>query len=184
MTDRAGRSTPGVGPAQDVDRPAEDLVARQLGRAALHDPLTDLANRRALQDALRTATPDDVVLSAELVRVAPPEARSIPHCDELVLLTIGARLRDVLGADDLAARVDHSDLAVLLRDVHRDLDQRVAAIRAELDRPVEVDGVLVEVGAAIGTARLQGDDDLDAVVQRARQRARGGPRGWLEPDDG
>jgi GGDEF domain-containing protein len=181
MMNREGRLPPGGGPAHDVDLPAEGLVANQLGRAALHDPLTDLANRRGLQDAVRAAAPGDVLLHAELVRIEPPAARKIPHCDEMVLLTIGVRLRDVIRTGDLPARVGPSDLAVLLHEPHDDVDQRVAAVRAELDRPVEVDGVLVEMGAAIGTAVLEGDDDLDEVVQRARQRMHDGPNGWARP---
>jgi diguanylate cyclase len=175
MTHRPGARTSSEDPIGYVDRSSNDPVAQQLGREALHDPLTDLANRRAFEDAVRTAPTGDVVLSAELLRVEPAEAATIPHFDEMVLLTVGARLRAAIGPHDLAARIGPSDLTVLLHDVSDDdLDQRVAAISAELLRPVEVDGLLVQIGATIGTTRLHGDDDPDDVLGRARQNVHRG----------
>jgi diguanylate cyclase len=168
MTNRGGGRTPGDPPAGQAHL-LDDLVAQQLGREARHDPLTDLANRRAFQDAIRTAAPGEVVLAAELLRVEPPGAADVPHLDEMVLLTVGARLQAAIRPGDVAARIGHSDLALLLRDTSEDLEARVAMIRAELERPVEVDGILVEVGATLGTTTVQVDDDPDHVLQRARQ---------------
>jgi diguanylate cyclase (GGDEF)-like protein len=153
---------------RDVTAEVESTDA--LRREARRDPLTDLPNRRAFDEAVQAAGSGDVVLLVDLERFKPVNDRYGHHIGDMVLLTLGARLRVGVRAGDLAARVGGDEFAVLLRRVHDDeLSELAERVRALLERPIEAEGVLIQVGASIGTTRVRAGEDPSDTMRRVDQ---------------
>jgi diguanylate cyclase (GGDEF)-like protein len=139
------------------------------------DPLTGLANRRALDARI-----------AELVRPSPSSARfkvALLDLDgfkpvndryghafgDKLLCSVAERLRSSLGAEGLAVRQGGDEFAVLIAP-GSDLDAAQIAdqILIALVRPHLIEGVSVTVGASIGVAQWPEDgDNADALLGHA-----------------
>jgi diguanylate cyclase (GGDEF)-like protein len=149
------------------DVTAEVESADALRREARRDPLTDLPNRRAFDEAVESAGSGDVVLLVDLERFKPVNDRYGHHVGDTVLLTLGVRLRVGVRAGDLAARVGGDEFAVLLRRVQDDeVGELAERVRALLERPIEAEGVLIQVGASIGTTRVRAGEDPSGTMRR------------------
>jgi diguanylate cyclase len=167
--------------------------ARQLAtrnaHAALHDPLTGVANRRHL---LERGTLDDdglialVVLDLDLFREIN---EALGHlAGDRVLAEVARRLERAIGAHDLVARLGGDEFAALLvgLDSAEAAQQRASDLLATLDAPIDLDGLRVRVEASAGVAVALGlspADEGDLVVELLRradiamyQAKRGGPR--------
>ncbi|MCU4654034.1 GGDEF domain-containing protein [Roseibacterium sp. SDUM158016] len=157
-------------------------------RQALTDPLTGLANRRAMD--------------AELSRLlADPEARlSLLHIDldffkqvndtrghaagDRVLLAVADVLREEMRRMDLAARVGGDEFLVILRETVASDALAAAAARLirRIETPVAFEGALCRVSASIGIATTDAYDhrptadrliaDTDAALYRAKEAGR------------
>jgi diguanylate cyclase (GGDEF)-like protein len=144
--------------------------ADALRREARRDPLTDLPNRRAFGEAIVTAGSSDVIVLVDLDGFKPVNDRYGHHVGDMVLLTLGARLRVGVRSGDLAARVGGDEFAVLLRRVHDEqVGELAGRIRSVLERPVEIEGVLLQVGASVGATRVRASDDPGEIMRRADQ---------------
>jgi diguanylate cyclase (GGDEF)-like protein len=153
---------------RDVTEEVEHADA--LRREARRDPLTDLPNRRAFSEAIVGAGTSDMVVLVDLDRFKPVNDHYGHHVGDMVLLTLGARLRVGIRAGDIAARVGGDEFAVLSRRVHDDeAAELVERIRTVLERPVEIEGILLQVGASIGVTRIQASDDPTEIIRRADQ---------------
>ena len=88
----------------------------------------------------------------------------------MLLCEVAERLAEVLRPSDTLARLGGDEFAILLRDLpHRGAIAEVTTrIRAALERPFELCGVAVELGASIGVA-LHPDhgSDLTTLLRRA-----------------
>ena len=164
---------------------AEDALAY----LALHDPLTDLPNRRLFDDRLARAL-DAATGSGEGVAVLLLDLDrfkvvndSLGHAagDEL-LVAAGRRLTRVLRRRDTLARFGGDEFVVLLDGVGSEAEavatgeRLVGALRA----PFRVSGQEVYVGGSVGVACHDGVGDhhdlvrqADAALHRAKAAGRG-----------
>ena len=90
------------------------------------------------------------------------------HYDDLLLKQVAARFSDTLRAEDSVARLGGDEFAVLLTDTNRD-DAQAAAARLihALERPFNVQDILLDVEASIGTALAGPGADVETVLRHA-----------------
>lgn len=146
------------------------------------DPLTGLANRalflRQVEQALVSAKRDDyfaAVLLIDLDRFKEiNEARGLAIGDAL-LRSVADRLGQTLHRDDLLARLDSDEFAVLLPRLHvpREKAGREALavaekLRAALRCAIEMEGEFIHVDASIGIAMLP-DTPQETAIDVLRQ---------------
>ena len=142
--------------------------------AALHDALTDNANRTAfeigLDDAITHPERETLaVIVLDLNQFKEVNDTLGHHVGDQVLVEFSRRVRSVLRDDDLLARFGGDEFAILLRRSSSDEVQAVAdAILTESYQPLELDGCDAVVTASMGVSFV-GDDDHDAsgVLRRA-----------------
>ncbi len=154
----------------------ERALKRDLAYRASHDEMTGLANSRAWREE---------VLAEGERRRPPGEGLGVIFIDldnfkqindtyghpvgDQVLAEVAERIRSVLRAGDVAARVGGDEFAVLLRGLSsvedaRAVAQRLAEVLAE---PATVESMRAECQASIGLAYTQGPDDVTALVRHA-----------------
>ncbi|MEV0733414.1 GGDEF domain-containing protein [Polymorphospora sp. NPDC050346] len=127
--------------------------ARHLTRLAYTDPLTGLANRRALLDLLDDDTRRGQ-LALGLVDLDGFKAVNDTHghdIGDLVITACAHRLRTAVPDAAQVARLGGDEFAVLV-DAGADVDECAALLLAALTAPLAVDDVDIAVGASIGWA--------------------------------
>jgi len=179
-------------------QPAAQVVARDvtdsrraeadLAHRALHDPLTELANRELLLDRLNHALArgERTGRRVALLFIDLDGFKEINDCfghtagDE-VLVKVSARLAQATRAGDTIARYGGDEFLVLCEELSGDdeIEAIVARVLASLDAPFDLAGTDVAVSASIGTATAHGGraDDLireaDEAMYRIKQQRRG-----------
>jgi diguanylate cyclase (GGDEF)-like protein/PAS domain S-box-containing protein len=166
-----------------------------LRREALEDPLTGLANRRALHRELtpllgdgepttpavapgaddgppREAPEDDqpswAVLYIDLDNFKTINDEYGHRIGDAVLVAVGRRLAGVTRDADLIARVGGDEFVVVLRIT--DADEVTAArsrVRRSLARPLRIEGQALKLSASVGYALPRRDDSAIALLDRA-----------------
>src|SRR5262249_41882240 len=128
---------------------------------ALHDPLTDLANRASFTDALER----EMAASGELGQVAVlivalddfreiNETLGHDHGDD-VLREVATRLRDLCPSGWVPARLDGDEFAILLpaaRGVGAAARTAEMVVHVFEEEPFHVAGLVIELGVRIGVA--------------------------------
>lgn len=155
-------------------------AARQRARA-LTDPLTGLANRPALLEAIDAAEVGAVLLLVDLDRFKPVNDTWGHPVGDAVLTQVGERLRNSVPSGAVAARIGGDEFAVLTTPagVHLLAEQLVRRLRA----PYDVDGREIQLSASIGAGRLQADGGATELLRSADEalyRAKGGGRNRAE----
>lgn len=160
---------------QDVNQQlAESRV--QLARAAERDPLTDLVNRRgflaqleARMGTARGGGPPFALLFLDLDGFKPVNDTYGHRAGDLVLQAVADALRAGLRGVDVAARLGGDEFAALVQTAEPGALERLGArLLANVERPVDVDGVEVRVSASLGVVVCDGSDgSADAVLERA-----------------
>jgi diguanylate cyclase len=148
-----------------------------LEHRALHDPLTDLANRSLffdrLRQALHAARRDASQVALVMLDVDGFKAinDSLGHATgDAVLREVGSRLRLGLRATDSAARLGGDEFAWILPRVssRRSVEAMVRKRLAVAQEPVNLDGQTIEVGLSAGIALYPDDgQDPDTLMRRA-----------------
>ncbi|GIL28352.1 putative bifunctional diguanylate cyclase/phosphodiesterase [Actinocatenispora comari] len=153
-------------------------VAAERDRESRHDPLTGLANRKALQERIEDdiarrdgdARPGPLLLVLDLDRFKEVNDALGHGVGDRLLVEAGRRLRARLPEDVLVARLGGDEFAVV-RTAVGDLDtahafaERVAAV---LSGPVHLDGMPLEVASSIGVAVYpRHGTDFDELLQHA-----------------
>lgn len=137
------------------------------------DPLTGLANRRGIDRALgrALARPGAItgVLYVDLDDFKGVNDRHGHRCGDQALVTIAARLLDGLPADACAGRMGGDELVVVLPALEDAslATELAAAIRTDLARPIDVDGLdsPLRVTVSIGVAAIDNDCVDHACVE-------------------
>jgi len=147
---------------------------------ANHDPLTGLPNRRLLDDrigqalgmAQRSGQHVGVML-IDLDRFKVINDTQGHEAGDRVLQEVSRRLRTTVRQVDTVARQGGDEFVVILPELRRANDaERVAGkILQQLDRPVMIDGVAVNVGASIGVSVYPGDGAEPEVLLKAADAA-------------
>jgi diguanylate cyclase (GGDEF)-like protein len=167
---------------------------RQIAHLALHDPLTDLPNRAALNQKLDALFKQDggqgsqfAALCLDLDRFKEVNDLFGHNVGDLVLCAVAKRL-SALSADAFIARVGGDEFMVLA-----EADASSAAVLADriiaaLSEDVEIDGARIRTGTSVGVAVFPADGDsagalmnnADAALYRAKADGRATAR-FFEP---
>jgi diguanylate cyclase (GGDEF)-like protein len=164
-----------------------ELVAmRDDARAeALHDPLTDLANRRALMAWLdkrvngRRAGDRVGLLLVDLDGFKQVNTLHGHHGGDVALTAAAQALRSAARDTDLVARLGGDEFAIVVEDatpssLHAVADRALLAVSAASER-LELDGIAL--GASIGLALLPDDAaTADALLMSADTALRAAKR--------
>ena len=144
---------------------------------ALHDQLTNLPNRRALQEYLEHCF--DLAPSSEhRVAVLHVDLDRFKQINDLMghaagdeILRHAARaMQQQIGADDLTARVGGDEFVIVLRQAGTDAQVECIANRIieAVSQPIEIWGDFVHVGASVGIAFLMaGETDPARILSNA-----------------
>jgi diguanylate cyclase len=144
---------------------------------ALHDPLTDLANRDLFFDRLRqslhAARREDGQFALVMLDVDGFKAINDVYGHSVgddVLSELGVRVGSGLRATDTAARIGGDEFAWILprvpsrESVHRTVEKRLAAAQ----QPLVVHGHKLHVGISAGIAMYPADGhDVDTLMRHA-----------------
>jgi diguanylate cyclase (GGDEF)-like protein len=172
----------------------------QLGRMALHDPLTGLPNRTLLEDRLAMAVAGQgrsgsvlAVLFCDLDRFKLVNDSLGHESGDAVLLVIAERLQRAVRGTDTVSRLGGDEFVVLCPDLkgEDELVEVVERLLAILAEPMEVAGHEVVVSGSVGVSLVQAGSaptsladlvrEADAAMYRAKANGR---NGWarLEPE--
>lgn len=142
-----------------------------LKRMAWYDPVTKLPNRNLFQqrlrdalDSARTSRHGIMVLFIDLDNFKLVNDTLGHDAGDVLLITIGERLRNLLREGDSVCRMGGDEFVILLHPAERP-DAQAVAIRAleTISHAVAVYEQQVYVGASIGIAAYP-DDGLDAIA--------------------
>jgi diguanylate cyclase (GGDEF)-like protein len=134
-------------------------ASRQLQVLATTDELTGLANRRQLYlaaDELLTSRADaDHALLLLDLNAFKEVNDSLGHpVGDALLVRLGARLSSALPEDAVLARLGGDEFAILLPNAGSTAPEAAAQdVRAALKAPFSVQGVRLQIGASVGSAR-------------------------------
>ena len=140
---------------------------------ATTDPLTGLANRRALTAEVHTRLADSgrsrALLLLDLDKFKEVNDSLGHHVGDLLLVQVGARLREHLRVGDLLVRLGGDEFAVLLEDAGHEQASVVAGkLRAALAEPFTLDDMALHSAVSIGIALFPDDGpDLSTLLRKA-----------------
>jgi diguanylate cyclase (GGDEF)-like protein len=162
--------------ARSIDQMRNAVSEREdrILRLAYQDALTGLANRPRLMDRLeqlialarRSDQPVSVLLM-DLDRFKYVNDALGHQKGDVVLQEVARRLTMLLRDSDTVARLGGDEFAALLPRTASAEAQKVASkVAAALDRPIEIEGQNVDVGASIGIATFPEHGDDAATLLR------------------
>lgn len=148
------------------------LMRRQLHSQAMTDPLTGLANRRALAEAtariLATPGANPALILIDLDHFKPVNDHHGHAAGDALLVQIARRLTRQIGPEMTVARLGGDEFAVLVPDEGAEaLHGRANALLGALAAPFTIDGQQISIGASAGLARAPGDGQTLAKLLRA-----------------
>ena len=160
-----------------VERRARNMSQAELAHIAMHDKLTELANRHSFAEALEQecARLGDGrhgfgLLLVDLDRFKPVNDTLGHPMGDVILQKVAARLRLAARRSDLVARIGGDEFAIIARGgVSRIEIAGIAARIVEiLSRPFVVNGNVVELGGSVGFSMAPGDGtDAETLPQYA-----------------
>ncbi|GIE21671.1 putative bifunctional diguanylate cyclase/phosphodiesterase [Winogradskya humida] len=157
---------------QEVERQLRERED-ELQRLALHDPLTGLANRTALEARLGAALGHDDrigLLLIDLNGFKPINDVYGHDSGDLVLTEFSRLLRDAVRTDDVVARIGGDEFVVLLSDVPDEPHAMVVAQRilaSAAATPVRVGEDTLPIRASIGVTIARPGDTAKELQRRA-----------------
>jgi diguanylate cyclase (GGDEF)-like protein/PAS domain S-box-containing protein len=158
----------------------------QVRREASEDPLTGVANRRALHrhlDPLLIEQATDVESEEpaggessaawSLLFVDLDDFKRVNDCHghgvgDQVLVTVARRLSRITRDADLVCRLGGDEFVLLLQTAaSEDVDRAKERVRRSLAQPVRVAGFSLRISASIGSAVPRRDDSAEVLLDRA-----------------
>lgn len=136
-----------------------------------HDSLTRIPNRSAVYDALTEAIHDQrtqtAVMFIDLNGFKSINDQLGHAAGDATLLAIAARLKTLATPRIFVARLGGDEFVLIVRGHGRsELDQIARTVVEVVTTPIELDGEEVRVGASIGIAEHNGEDE-SALLNRA-----------------
>jgi diguanylate cyclase len=163
-------------------------LQHDMQQLAQTDPLTGLANRRALFDALTEAMrlPEAQsrpgVAMLDLDRFKPVNDRFGHAAGDQLLVEVAQRLKRVCRNEAMVARLGGDEFAILIRRnaTAERLDAISTALLASLAEPIRLDEGVAVIGASIGSAIRHTETTLpsmllaeaDAALYAAKERSK------------
>lgn len=153
-------------------RLSADRLLDQLEAQAQIDMLTGLANRRTLERTLDARLQDPsrpgAVLILDLDRFKDVNDSLGHHFGDELLRTIAERLTAEIRGSDLAARLGGDEFAVIIDDFAKGeaLATRLDHLVARLGRPLDLDGITIDVGVSLGAAQWPADSLTSSELLR------------------
>jgi diguanylate cyclase (GGDEF)-like protein len=156
-----------------VERHAAQEVMR---RAAVHDPLTGLPNRRLLLDRLAQALarrrPDEARICVMFVDLDDFKRVNDDHGHQIgdeVLVAVARRLEEVVRIGDTVGRLAGDEFVVVCEDIGSPAAKALAhRVTSALSRPFDVAGRTVRLAVSVGmTTPAHGVDDAEEVLVQA-----------------
>ncbi|WP_370872133.1 putative bifunctional diguanylate cyclase/phosphodiesterase [Spirilliplanes yamanashiensis] len=152
-----------------------EQIAEENAHAATHDPLTGLANRRALLDrveqvlAARAGEGITALLLIDLNHFKEVNDTLGHATGDTVLRHVARRLAGAAREHEMVARLGGDEFAVLLTRLSAPAmaSHRADALLAALDPIIEVDGMRLTVEASGGIALAPGTGGQDELLRRA-----------------
>ncbi|WP_249010015.1 bifunctional diguanylate cyclase/phosphodiesterase [Conexibacter sp. DBS9H8] len=151
--------------------------ATELQRLATTDGLTGLANREAFAAQVTeaiAANPPGAGLALSLIdldRFKEINDTLGHHYGDQLLREIAQRLEDCAGPDGVVARLGGDEFVILTHDDSGDPEGALRFAEQLLDcvrQPMEVDEIVMSVGASIGIARFPADgQEMNELMRRA-----------------
>ena len=165
--------------------------AERIRHLAFHDVLTDLPNRSFLLDYLdgliRKVEPENrgvVVMFLDLDRFKLVNDTFGHDMGDAVLAVVAERLRTVVRQSDVVARLGGDEFVIVLdrQCGRREVGQIANRIIANLNEPIEWNGMTARIGTSIGVAEFPTDGlrsiDLlgsaDKAMYASKQNGRNG----------
>ena len=176
----------------------ENVSLLDAQRQALQDDLTGLANRRMFQRRLTAATEAAgrsgekvAVLLIDLDRFKDVNDSLGHHVGDDLLRTVARRLTGVLRGDETVARLGGDEFSIIVTGT-AEIDAATAVatrVLEELERPVMLEGMWLDVGASIGVAVFPEHGEAPSELLRAADIAMyqakesgGGDHAVFDPD--
>lgn len=162
--------------AQVVDLTEHRALEQELRAAAIQDPLTGLANRRALIDQLAAAQRRRERDGSELglLYMDLDDFKTINDtfghdAGDRLLIAAGHRLRAATRDSDLVCRIGGDEFVVLCTPIDGEAGLREVVDRLANQPPLAVTlgAVEIEVRESIGAVLVGPDEDIDAALRRA-----------------
>jgi len=154
-------------------------------RAAEHDPLTDLVNRRGLDRATTELRQRLHETDVHLCLVDLDDFKQINDTrghavGDALLVDVADRLRAAVGSDGVVSRTGGDEFIVVLGTSSLDEDGPGGRLLAALDAPFDTGGVPSPVSASVGIAALPAGVplatalvDADVAMYAAKQAGKG-----------
>jgi diguanylate cyclase (GGDEF)-like protein len=194
---RTGRRPAAAALEADIVRLREELgraleLHDQLRHQALHDPLTNLANRALFTDRAEHAlSARDSTRRVAILFVDLDDFKSVNDAfghlaGDTLLVAAAERLRSCVRPEDTVARHGGDEFVVLVDDARQPAEVTGIAERivAEMNRWFEAPGTELVINASVGVAfGIPGKDAADDVLQRAdaaMYRAKAGGKNRFE----
>lgn len=165
-----------IADSQSTLKARVDEATAQLAHLALHDALTGLPNRRAFEEALdeamvlsRRAGDRDALCFIDLDRFKVVNDTAGHAAGDELLRLVGQLLRAHVRASDQIYRIGGDEFVLILRACEQEEARRIAENlrQAIADLEFEWQGERFSIGASIGLARIQGDDNSAADILAA-----------------
>ena len=149
---------------------------QEIEHQALHDSLTGLPNRALFRDrveqallAAKRTRRGVAVMLIDLDRFKEINDTLGHQNGDVLLQDLGARLRSVLRDSDTVARLGGDEFGIVLpKAAGARVAQTAHRVSAALDKPFELGGLSLRVGASIGVSLFPKDgDDVDSLLKHA-----------------
>lgn len=145
--------------------------------AAMHDPLTGVANRRQFEQRLDNLVNDDkpnhVLLMLDLDRFKPINDLHGHAAGDALLIEISNGLASIVGSKDTVARLGGDEFAILLKSTNAQVAEAVATRALDFVAKFRLnwEGNRLSVGTSIGMVAIDAPGNTSAALMAVADEA-------------